>query len=132
MIKSGLKKDRLRQASKVGSTVEYLIISDPLLIKETWIRTPEWYKDALEHPPLPYIVSIAIMMAERVELYRNVPPQGYPISMGYLPFLVDEAILEEEEIAWEVHRLCLNCSGSLLVMREDHLFQWLIAVTRDN
>ena len=52
--------------------------------------------------------------------------------MGDFPFLVDDAIPEDEEIAWKERRLCLNCSGGPLEMREEHLCQWLIVATWDD
>ena len=54
--------------------------------------------------------------------------------MGYPPltFVVDDSIPEDAEIAWAVHRLCLNRSGGPSGMRAEHLRQWLIYATRDN
>ena len=72
------------------------------------------------------------MMAEQVALYRKIPPPGQPITMEVQPFLVEDSIPEEEEIAWAVHRLCLNWSGGPSGMRAEHFRHWLIAATRDN
>ena len=52
--------------------------------------------------------------------------------MGDLTFLVDDDILEDEEIAWSVHRLRLNLSGGPSGMRAEYLCQWLIDATWDN
>ena len=52
--------------------------------------------------------------------------------MGDLPFLMDDAILEDEEIAWAVRRIHLNRSGVPPWMRAEHLRQWLIYATRDD
>ena len=72
-----------------------------------------WYKDAVELPPPPARVSPATMMAEREDLYRHVPPPEDPIPVEDLPFLVDDDIPEDKEIAWAVRKLFLNRSGSL-------------------
>ena len=48
------------------------------------------------------------------------------------PFLVDDSIPEDEEIAWAVLRLCLNRSGSPSGMRAEHLYQWWIAAKQDD
>ena len=69
------------------------------------------------------------MMAERVELYRHVPPMGQPIPMGLQLFLIYYSILEDKDIAWAVHRLCLNRSGGPLGIRSEHLRQWLHEAT---
>ena len=52
--------------------------------------------------------------------------------MSDLTFSLDDGILEDEEIAWVVRRLCLDRSGGPLGMRAEHLCQWLIAATRDD
>ena len=72
------------------------------------------------------------MTAEREEICRHVPPLGEPIPVGDLPLLVDDYIPEDEEIAWAVCRLLLNCLGGPSGMRAEHLHQWLISETRDN
>ena len=72
------------------------------------------------------------MTEERVELYRHVPPLGQPIPVGVQPFTAEHSILDKEEIAWAVRRLCLNCSGDPSGMKAEHLFQWLISATRDD
>ena len=72
------------------------------------------------------------MTTEREELYRHVPLPGDPITLGYLPLFVDDGILEDEYISWEVHRLFLNLLGSPSGIQVEHLRQWLIALTRDD
>ena len=76
-------------------------------------------------------MSITAMTAERVELYRPVPPLGQPIPVGVQPFPVEDSISDEEEIAWELCRLCLNLSGGLSEFRAEHLRQWMIDATWD-
>ena len=74
------------------------------------------------------------MTSEMEELYWHVTSPGDPIPMGDPPFhfSVDDSILEDEDIVWEVRRLWLNRSGVPSVIREEHLRQWLIAATRDD
>ena len=91
-----------------------------------------WYNDAEYHLPLPSRVALATIMAEREEIYRHVPPLGEMIPVGDLPFSVDDDTPDNEDIAWEVHRLCLNRSGGTSGMRAEHLRYWLISVTQDD
>ena len=86
--------------------------------------------DAVDRPPPPAIVDVATMKAERVKLYRRVPPMGQPIPVGVQPFVVDDSIPEDKEIAWAVRRLRLNRSDSQLGMRAEHLRQWLYEAMR--
>ena len=65
------------------------------------------------------------MTTERADLYWYVPSPGHTILVGVHPFLVDDFIPEDEEIAWAVRKICLNRSGGLLGMRDEHLRQWL-------
>ena len=86
----------------------------------------------MDLPPPPIRVAIAIITAERVELYQNVPPPGQPIHVGVQPLPVDDSIPEDKEIAWAVRQLLQNRSGGLSGMRAEHLRQWLIAATWDD
>ena len=52
--------------------------------------------------------------------------------MENLPFLVDDDILEDKDIAWGVYRLCLNSLDSHSGMRTEHLRHWMIDTTRDD
>ena len=91
-----------------------------------------WYRDAVDRPPNPARVAISTMTEERVELYWHVPFLGYPIPVVVQPFTVEDSITEEEDIAWVVHKLRLNHSGSPLGMRAEHLRQWRIGTTWDD
>ena len=82
-----------------------------------------WYRDALDCPPPPARVSIATMTVERVEMFWHIPMLGHPITVGVQLFPVEKSIPEEEDIAWLVRRLLLNCSGSLPGMRVEHIYQ---------
>ena len=132
MIKAGIQEDRCRRPSKAGSAVESLPASDTLFIQEAWICMWVWYKDAVYRTPPPDRVTITTMTTERVEIYQHVPPPGEIIPVGDILFLMDDVIPEDEEIAWEVRRLCLNRSGGPSGMRAEHLRQWLIAATQDD
>ena len=68
-------------------------------------------------------MDIATITSELVELYRNVPPPVQPIPEGFQPLPVDGSIPENKEIAWAVRRLCLNRSGGILGMQEEHFRQ---------
>ena len=133
-IRTALQGYRHRQAAEAVSAVEYLLTSDTLLIREAWIRIRGWYTVIVDRPPPPARVALTTMTAEREELYRHVPSLGEPIPMGDppFPFLVDHLITDDEELAWAVDRLHLNCSGGPSGMRAEHLRQWLIAEMRDD
>ena len=124
--------DRRRWAAEAGSALESLLASNPSLICKTWIWIQGWYRDAVDRPLPPSRVALATMTAERKDLYRNFPTLGEPIPVVNLPFSVDDGIPEDEEIAWAVHRLCLNCLCGPSGMQAEHLRQWLIDATRDD
>ena len=62
-------------------------------------------------------------------MYRYVPLPGKPIPVGVQPFLVDESIPEDKEIACYVRRICLNRLGGPLGNRAEYLLYWLIDTT---
>ena len=127
-IKDIIQEDQCRRVAEAGSAVESLHTSDTPLIQEAWIRIG-WYKDTVDRPLAPSRVAIATMMAERVELYRNVPLPGQPIPAGVQPLPVDDTTPKDADIAWAVRRLFRNRSGGPSGMRAEHLRQRLIATT---
>ena len=52
--------------------------------------------------------------------------------MDLTPFLVDEYVPEEEEVAWEVRHLDRNRAGKLPGMRAEHLRSWLWAAMKED
>ena len=110
-IKAALQGGRCRWAAEEGLAVEYLLAPNLPLICEAWIRMRGCYKDALDRPPPPAKVSLATMISEREELYRNFPSPGETIPVRYLPFSVDAGIPENEDISWAVRKLRLNRLG---------------------
>ena len=66
-----------------------------------------WYKASVDRPPPSARVALTTMTTEREELYRHVPPPGVPIPVGCPYFLVDDDVLKDEDIAWDVCRIHL-------------------------
>ena len=107
------------------------------LIRLLYARHGSGYGDGIRkqsttlHPQPEW--PFAKMTAEREEIYRHVPYPGelIPVEDPPSPFSEDDYIPEDEEIAWEVLRIHLNCSGGPSGMQAEHLYQWLIASARD-
>ena len=70
----------------------------------------------VDRPLTPSRMALATITADREELYRHVPPLGEPIPMGDLHLMADDDIMEDEDIAWAVRRICLNHSGGTSIM----------------
>ena len=100
-IKTVLQGDRHRRAAEAGSVVEALLASDPPLIREACIRIQRWYTGTIDRPPPRARVALATMTAERGEIYRHLPSPGemIPVVDPTFPFLVDDSILEDKDIA---------------------------------
>ena len=109
-----------------------LLASDPLLIREKWIRMRVLYKNAVDLPPAPGRVAISTITEEQVELYWHVPSPGQPIIEVVQTFLAKKSTTEDKDIALAVCRLCLNCLGGPSRMQEEHLYQWLHEATHDD
>ena len=86
----------------------------------------------MDRPPLPDRVAFATITAKREELNRHVPHLVEIIPVVDLTFLVDNDVPEDEEIAWAVCRLLMQCPGGPSGMRAEHLRQWLISATQDD
>ena len=46
-----LTRDWKRRAEEVVMAINYMLTSDPPLIKEVWIQIKGWYKNATNRPP---------------------------------------------------------------------------------
>ena len=97
--------------------------SEPTLHKEAWHQMKGWYRDVVDHGPPPTRVNLDQITAERVDLYRQVPPRGENISVD--PFQVEYLVPTDEEIDWVVMRLRNNRSGGTSGMRVEHLKEWI-------
>ena len=91
-----MREDRKRRAEEAGAEVETLLGSDPPLHREAWHRIKVWYKAAFDHAPPPAWVTLEPIMAERVELYRYVPPPGMKIPISMQPFPVEDSVPTED------------------------------------
>ena len=116
---------------EVGRTIEYLLTSDPPLVREAWIRMWGWYRDAANRPPSTPRVSLETLMAERAELYSRIMPQRQPLPIEVALFPVDDNILGEEVIYEAVLQLQLNCARGLYGMLDKQFRMWLRAAMRE-
>ena len=71
-IKESLREGREQQSEEAESEVETLLGSDQPLHREAWHQIKGWYKDAVDHAPLPDWVYLKWITAEMVELYSYV------------------------------------------------------------
>ena len=63
-------------------------------------------------PPPPTQVTLDRITAERVDLYRHVPPLGENTPVSVEPFQVEKLVPPEENIQWAVKRLQDHHSGA--------------------
>ena len=52
----------------------------------------------MDHAPLPSQVALGLIMAERAELYRSIPPVGENIPTSMTPDHIDDSVPTEEEV----------------------------------
>ena len=97
-IWESLKGDRKQRVEAAGTDVEALLGGDPPNAKEVWRRTKGWYRAAVNRAPSPALATLERITAERVELYRNVPPPGDNIPVTVTPSDIDELVPTEDEI----------------------------------
>ena len=93
-IRAGLITDRKRMAEGSGSTIDSIIVSDPTLVIEAWVRMQGWYKDAAERPPPPPVAYISGdlgggmygTLRPRPSVREAYSHQGGPLTHGlYFP-----------------------------------------------
>ena len=87
-----MKGDRIWSAEEAGVEVEKLIGSDPPIHREAWRQLKGWYWAAANCAPPPSPVTLERVMAERVDLYRYIPPLGANIPIYVEPFPVYDLV----------------------------------------
>ena len=65
-------------------------------------------------------------MADRVDLYRHIPPPGENIPISVEPFPGEELIPTKDEIEGVVKQLHNHHSGGTSWMRSEHIKRWLV------
>ena len=125
-----MKGDRIWSAEEAGVEVEKLIGSDPPIHREAWRQLKGWYWAAANCAPPPSPVTLERVMAERVDLYRYIPPLGANIPIYVEPFPVYDLVPMEDDIEWAVKRLQNHRSGGPSGMRAGHLKGWLLAARK--
>ena len=83
----------------------------------------------VDRDPPPARVKLERITAERVDLYRYVPPPGSNIPIYVEPFPVEDSVPTEDKIEWAVKRIQNHRSGWNSRMWDKHLKGW-IAETR--
>ena len=85
-IWEAMKEDRRRREVTVGEDVEILLRGDLLLPHKVWRSIRGWYRAAVDHAPPPARITLAWIMAERLELYCALPsPLGENIPIFVTP-----------------------------------------------
>ena len=73
----------------------------------------------------------ALMMVDRVLVYRRAPPPGRIIPVFLYSIPMDELLTEEEGVARSVHNLRFNRDNRLSGMRAEHLWACTGEATRE-
>ena len=68
--------------------------------QESWHQMKGWYRAAVDRMPPPAQVTLKRITAERVDLYRHIPPLGENIPVSVEPFPVEDLVPTEDEIEW--------------------------------
>ena len=64
----------IQQSEEAGKEVEKMLRSDHPLDREAWHQMKGWCRAVVDRAPLPAWATLERMAAERVDLYRYVPP----------------------------------------------------------
>ena len=96
------------------------------LHQEPWNCMKWWYRVAVACTPPPARVTLERITAERVDLYRRIPPTGENIPVYVDPYPVEDLVSTENEIEWEVKRLRNKCSGGNSGMQDEKIKGWLV------
>ena len=97
-INVSLKGYIQRRMEEAGEEIERILGADPPLHKEAWHLMKFCYKAVVVRAPTPAQVTFEQITAERVDLYRQVSPQGGNIPVSLKPFQVEDSVPTEDKI----------------------------------
>ena len=80
---------------------------------------------------LPAWVTLEYITAERVDLYRHIPPPGENIPVSVEPFPVEDLVPTEDEIECAVKWIQNHRSGGPSGIRDEHLKGWLAEARKE-
>ncbi len=75
--------------------------------------------------------TLALQMAERVELYTAVPPVGWLLPINVTPISVPDEPLMDPEIREVVTKLQQGCAAGATGMKAEHLKEWLCGIRHE-
>ena len=84
-----------------------------------------WYQAAVDHAPPPAWFTLKRITAERVYLYRYVPPPEDNIPVSVEPFPVEYLVSMEDEIEWAVKQLHNHFYEGPLGIQAKQINGWL-------
>ena len=104
-IVASLKGDRKHRSEDLGEEMEKLLGSNLPLHQEAWNPLKGWYQAAVNRAPPSAQVNLERITAERVDLYKYVPPPWENTLVSFDPLPVDDSVPTEDEIEWVVTQL---------------------------
>ena len=91
-IRAILKGGRRRRVEDTGKNAEALLGEDPPNAKEAWRQMKGWHRAAANRGLPPARATLERIMAERVELYSQVPSPGDNIPVTVKPAEIDDSV----------------------------------------
>ena len=128
-IVSGLKGDRRQQAANVAGNIEGLLASRET--KEAWQCLKGWYKATTDTAPAASQLSLAAQTAERVDLYRKVPPPGDPLLIHVDKADIPDSPPSDGELRDVVRGLQNGRVAGASGLQAEHIKVWLSDVMRE-
>ena len=94
-------------------------------MREAWRKIQIWYQEAKVCQATPTREGLEHTSTLREDLYRWLPPEGYPIPILLQPVSITGGPLEGEDLEFAVRKIRSGREGGPSVMKSEHLNTWL-------
>jgi hypothetical protein len=130
LISKAFRTDRKRRMEAAGAEIENKLRSDDP--KAAWGTVKTWYRFSGGKPPKPARADLAEITEEYRELgtRRDLPVAHLPVRLNQ-PFVIEDDVPTETEIACAVQRLRPGKAPGPSGIRADDLKTWLNMATRE-
>jgi hypothetical protein len=118
-IKRALQRDCKQRTIKSGDEIEHNLQAGRL--KTAWRVLQTWYKHTGDRPPRPTRLDLRKITNEYKELYRANPTFDDLLDIHLTPFLINDGIPDNHEIATAVRKLRNGKAPGPTGLRAEHL-----------
>jgi hypothetical protein len=122
-VKVHLVADCLECTKNIALKIEECLTAGEFV--EAWCNLKGWYCSVEDRAPKAGPETLALQMAERVDLYKPPPPMGWSLPINVTPTPIPHSAPMDLEIREVVAKLWNIHAAGAMGMQVEHLKEWL-------